>query len=291
MTYILPVPRRILVAANQSVPDGIEKAETIAQFLVEHGIEKVVSGEIHDAALNEHIQNREFDLLIALGGDGTMLKAGNIGAPVNLPILGINMGHFGFLTEIQRGQWRERLQLLLEGRYRLEERMMLQATHMREGKVLDKWSVVNEVVVCRGQFVRPIQIKAEVDGYLLHTFVADGLITSTPTGSTAYALAAGGPILPPDLRNILIIPVAPHLSIDRAIILSEGASVCMTVNTVHEAVMSVDGREPVSMMNGDSVRVTANDLTVHFVRFQDPGYFYRNITGYLEQNPLTGNRQ
>jgi NAD+ kinase len=123
--------------------------------------------------------------------------------------------------------------------------MMLHASHIREGKILDSWAVVNEVVVCRGQFVRPIQVKAEVDGYMLHSFVADGLIASTPTGSTAYALAAGGPILPPELRNILIIPVAPHLSIDRAIILSEGASVTMTVHTVHEAVMSVDGREPV----------------------------------------------
>jgi NAD+ kinase len=269
----------------------MEKAENIRQFLTEHGVETALSGEIQDMALIQRIQNREFDLLIALGGDGTMLKAGSIGAPVNLPILGINMGHFGFLTEIQRGQWRERLQLLLEGKYRLEERMMLHASHIREGKILDSWAVVNEVVVCRGQFVRPIQVKAEVDGYMLHSFVADGLIASTPTGSTAYALAAGGPILPPELRNILIIPVAPHLSIDRAIILSEGASVTMTVHTVHEAVMSVDGREPVLMLDGDAVLVTASDLTVHFVRFQDPGYFYRNITSYMEQNPLTGNRQ
>jgi NAD+ kinase len=117
------------------------------------------------------------------------------------------------------------------------------------------------------------------------------LIASTPTGSTAYALAAGGPIVPPELRNILIIPVAPHLSMDRAIILSEGATIAMTVHTTHEAVMSVDGRDPVLMVDGDSVQVTAHELTVHFVRFQDPGYFYRNITAYMEQNPLTGNRQ
>jgi NAD+ kinase len=139
--------------------------------------------------------------------------------------------------------------------------------------------------------VRPIQIQAQVDGYLLTTYVADGLIASTPTGSTAYALAAGGPILPPDLRNILIIPVAPHLSVDRAIILSEGTGVTMTVHTTHEAVMSVDGRAPIPMLDGDAVRVVVNDSTLHFVRFQDPGYFYRNITAYMDQNPLTGNRQ
>jgi NAD+ kinase len=151
--------------------------------------------------------------------------------------------------------------------------------------------VINEVVVCRGQFVRPIQIQADVDGYRLYNFVADGLIASTPTGSTAYALAAGGPIVPPELRNILIIPVAPHLSLDRAIILSEGSGITMTVHTVHEAVMSIDGHPPVPMLDGDAVQVTANDFNVKFIRFQDPGYFYRNITAYMEQSPLTGNRQ
>ncbi len=287
----LPSPGELRSLLTRACPEGLTKARKIAQFLSERGVETVAAGEIQDVDLNARIQNREFDLLIAMGGDGTMLKAGKIAAPVGIPILGINMGHFGFLTEIKRGQWREMLQLLLEGKFRLEERMMLRASHMRDGQILDSWPVVNEVVVCRGQFVRPIQIQAEVNGYLLYTFVADGLIASTPTGSTAYALAAGGPIVPPELRNILIIPVAPHLSMDRAIILSEGANIAMTVHTSHEAVMSVDGRDPVLMVDGDSVQVTAHELTVHFVRFQDPGYFYRNITAYMEQNPLTGNRQ
>jgi NAD+ kinase len=291
MADLLPIPKKIAVAVNIAVTSGMEKAEVVSQYLIGRGVEDVVWSTIQDASLIERIENHEFDLLIALGGDGTMLKAGSICAPVALPILGINMGHVGFLTEIQLGQWQEKLDLLLEGKYRLEERMMLRASHTRAGKVLDQWHVVNEVVVCRGQFVRPIQIQAEVDGNLLYTFVADGLIASTPTGSTAYALAAGGPIMPPELRNILIIPVAPHLSMDRAIILAEGSGVTMTVNTVHEAVMSVDGRSPVPMLDGDAVQVTANDFSVHFVRFKDPGYFYQNITAYMEQNPITGNRK
>jgi NAD+ kinase len=291
MNDLLTIPRRIAIVVHMSLPGGIAEAEMIAQYLTEHNIQTAAWGAFQDTALIERIQSGEFELLIALGGDGSMLKAGNLAAPVNLPILGINMGHFGFLTELQRGQWREMLHLLLEGKYRLEERMMLRASHERDAKTLDSWSVINEVVVCRGQFVRPIQIQADVDGYRLYTFVADGLIASTPTGSTAYALAAGGPIVPPEMRNILIIPVAPHLSLDRAIILSEGTGITMTVHTVHEAVMSVDGHPPVPMLDGDSVRVSANDLTVKFVRFQDPGYFYRNITAYMEQNPSTGTRQ
>jgi NAD+ kinase len=291
MVNLTQVPKRIAIAVYASIPEGMAKAEVIAKFLQERGVETVAWGSFFDQNLFKRVEEKEFDLLIALGGDGTMLRAGSIAAPLGLPVLGINLGHFGFLTEIQRGQWRDMLPLMLEGRFRLEERMLLRAELFRDGNLIEHWHVINEVVVCRGQFVRPIQILAEVDGFLLNTYVADGLIASTPTGSTAYALAAGGPILPPELRNILIIPVAPHLSIDRAIILSEGSGVKMTVHTRHEAVMSVDGHPPIPLVDGDSVRVTANDNTIHFVRFQDPGYFYRNITAYMEQNPLTGNSQ
>jgi len=127
-----------------------------------------------------------------------------------------------------------------------------------------------------------------VDGYPLAGYVADGLIAATPTGSTAYALAVGGPIMPPELRNILIMPVAPHLSMDRAVILPEGASVEITVDSDHEAVMSVDGHEPVLIGNEDRVSVKASDFTVKFVVLQDPGYFYRNLSHYMEQNPSIG---
>jgi len=291
MASFQPIPKRIAIIVHRSIPDGVTRAEEIARFITEQGVEDVRWGTFQDAVLMEQITSGQLDLLITLGGDGTVLHAGSIGAPLGLPILGINLGHFGFLTEIQRGEWREMLVQLLRGDYRLEERMLLHAEHWRGDRRLGSWHVVNEVVVCRGQFVRPIQIETKVDGHLLNTYVADGLIASTPTGSTAYALAAGGPILPPELRNILIIPVAPHLSMDRAIILSQGAGVTMTVHTTHEAVMSVDGQPPVPMLDGDTIRVVSNDYTIQFVRFQDAGYFYRNITAYLEQNPLTGNRR
>jgi len=290
MAEPLKVPRRFAIIVNVGIPDGLAETETIAGFLLSHGAESAAWGTFQDPALMKRIEAGEFDILIALGGDGTMLHAGGVAAPLCLPVLGINRGHFGFLTEIQHSKWRTMLPRLMKGAFRLEERMMLRAEHIRDGKSLGVWHVINEVVVCRGQFVRPIQIEVQVDGTWLARFVADGLLASTPTGSTAYALAAGGPILPPELRNILIVPVAPHLSMDRAIILSEGSGVKMIVHTNHEAVMSVDGRLPIPMLEGDSVLVTANDLTVHFVRFQDPGYFYRNITAYMEQSPITGNR-
>jgi NAD+ kinase len=151
--------------------------------------------------------------------------------------------------------------------------------------------VLNEVVIGRGQVVRPIHLIADVDGRYLTTYVADALIVATATGSTAYALAAGGPILPPELRNILLVAVAPHLSIDRAIVLAEGSSVSITVRTAHQAVLAVDGQSPVSLEDGDQVIAYASDHTIKFVRFQDPGYFYRNLTPHMEQNPITGNHR
>jgi NAD+ kinase len=169
--------------------------------------------------------------------------------------------------------------------------MMLCAEHWRSNELLGSWDVLNEVVVSRGQIIRPVNITAWVDDRYLTTYVADALIAATPTGSTAYALAAGGPILPPELRNILLVPVAPHLSIDRAIVLAEGSSVSITVQTDHEAVFSWDGQAPIELTDDDRVDVCAGKHTVKFIRFQDPGYFYRNLTPHMSQNPSTGNQR
>jgi NAD+ kinase len=169
--------------------------------------------------------------------------------------------------------------------------MMLCAEQWRADSLLGKWDVLNEVVVSRGQTIRPVHITAHVDGRFLTTYVADALIAATPTGSTAYALAAGGPILPPDLRNILLVPVAPHLSLDRAIVLAEGSSVSISIEVNHQAVFSVDGQVPIGLTDDDRVHVYASPHVVKFVRFQDPGYFYRNLTPHMSQNPSTGNHR
>jgi len=290
MVFQAEPPQNIIVLAYPGTQGGPEQAGMIAAFLQQAGVPHVEWGSFLDRPLIQRVENGEFDLMVALGGDGTMLRAGHLCAPLGMPFLGINLGRFGFLTEIQRGEWREGLSRLVEGRFRLEERMLLRAEHWRKDKPLGNWLVINDVVVCRGQFVRPIRVTASVDGFLLTTYVADGVIAATPTGSTAYALAAGGPIVPPDLRNILIIPVAPHLTMDRAIILSEGARVSFSIYTDHEAVVSIDGHPPLPLLDGDEVRVEASDHVVSFVRFQDPGYFYRNITAYMEQNPSAGAR-
>jgi NAD+ kinase len=283
-------PKRIAILAHPQVPDAVAEAEKIGSFLKESGV-FYVCGLLDDEHLRDQVRAREFDLLIALGGDGTMLRAGHLCASSKLPILGVNLGRFGFLTEIRQEQFQDILPALLTGTYRLEQRMMICAEQWQAEKLVGSWNVLNEVVVSRGQFVRPIHLTAYLDNRFLTTYVADALIAATPTGSTAYALAAGGPILPPELRNILLVAVAPHLSIDRAIVLSEGSSVTITVQTDHEAVFSIDGQPPIILSNTDRVIARASEDNVYFIRFQDPGYFYRNLTPHMYQNPSTGIRR
>ena len=282
--------RHIAIVAHPRLLEAMRETNQVAAYLNEQGI-ATVHGLLSDEIIHRRVRTGEFELLIALGGDGSMLRAGQLCGPSNVPILGINLGRFGFLMEIRQNQWREIMPRLLAGDYWLERRMMLRAEQLRDGVSLGHWEILNEAVVSRGRIVRPVHLVTDVDGRFLATYVADAMIASTPTGSTAYALAAGGPILPPEMRTILLVPVAPHLSIDRAIVLAEGSSVSITVNTDHEAVLCIDGQSPIEVISGDQVNVRASSHTVEFVRFQDPGYFYRNLTPHMNQNPSTSNQR
>jgi NAD+ kinase len=279
-------PQRLVVTAYPKMPEAFTEAEAITAFLKERGLD-VPCGSLYDEELRKRVKNGEFDMLVAVGGDGTMLRAGHLCAPCKVPILGINLGRLGFLIQVQRNEWRDMLVRLFEGEAWIENRMMLRAEHFRAGDILGTWYALNEAVVGRGQYLSPVRLAASADGHLLTTFIADGLIAATPTGSTAYALAAGGPILPPELRNILIVPIAPHLSVDRAVVLAEGSSVSIAVKS-ENAILSVDGAIPNGLAEDDRVEVRAAEYTTQFVRFGDPGYFYRNLTAHMNINPAIG---
>jgi NAD+ kinase len=282
------IPRRIALFVHPEIfADQKMVVDEMHAFLLAQKLEVVTPNSADNLDFRKQIRAGDFDMVIAMGGDGTMLRAGHLCAPSNVPVLGINLGHFGFLMELKFGQWRSVLPRLLSGDFQLEDRMMLGVALWRGNSLLESWQALNEVVITRGHYVRPIRLGASVDGFQLSNFIADGLIVATATGSTAYALAAGGPILPPELHNIVVMAVAPHLSVDRAVVLAGDSCVTITVDTDHEAVLSVDGQNPVPVLNGDQVRAQKGENVVSFVRFQDPGYFYRNLTSYMQQNPLT----
>ena len=278
------LPKRPVVAAYPRMPEAFKEAEAMAAHLKEKGID-APHGSLYDENLRKRVRAGEFDLLIIAGGDGSVLRAGNLCAASRVPILGVNLGKLGFLLQVERDEWREYFDKLLNGEAWIEYRMMLHAEHIRAGELLGNWDALNEVVVGRGSILRPVRLSASVDGRFLTSYVADGLIASTATGSTAYALAAGGPILPPELRNILLVPIAPHLSVDRAVVFSEGSTVSIRVNG-DNAVLSVDGQPSITLTEDDQINVRAADVTTQFVRFGDPGYFYRNLTAHMNENSL-----
>lgn len=278
------LPQHPVVAVHPRMASALTEAQSIAALLREKGLE-APTGSLYDESLRRRLKGGEFDLLIALGGDGTMLRAAHLCAPTGVPILGINLGRLGFLIQVEHKSCRKSLTQLLNGKAWIENRMMLRVEHIRAGESKSISYALNEAAVSRGQLLRPVRLKVNVDERLLTTYVADGLIAATPTGSTAYALAAGGPILPPELRNILIVPIAPHLSVDRAVVLSEGTSVNFLIQG-DNTILSVDGQEPIGLAEEDQVNVRAAEFTARFVRFGNPGYFYRNLTAHMNQNSI-----
>ena len=230
-------------------------------------------------------QVRSADMVVAIGGDGAMLRAARVCAAYAVPVLGVNMGQLGFLTEIRSPEtWDDYLDMLLRGEYWIESRMMLHAEVMRTGAVIAHGDALNEVVITRGSVPRTLHLQTFIDGEWTTTYIADGVVIATATGSTAYALALGGPILPPELHNILIVPNAPHLSLNIPIVLSEGATVEVVPLPDHQAEMAlvVDGTVMCDVLPDDHIRVQASEHVSRFVRLRERNYFYRSLLDRLE---------
>ncbi|MCS7055109.1 MAG: NAD(+)/NADH kinase [Thermoflexales bacterium] len=224
----------------------------------------------------------QVDLIVVLGGDGSTLRAARVAAPHGVPVTAVNMGRLGFLSEMTPANWRETLRRMIAGDYWTEERIMIHAEAYREQTRLSAHEALNDVVVSRGTLARIVRLGVYVDGSRLTTFACDGLIVATPTGSTAYALAAGGPILPPTLQNFVLVPIAPHLSLDKPVVLSQGSTVEIVVHTDHQAILTADGQHETTLRDGDRVVVRASEHVAVFARVQPPSYFYRTLMARLK---------
>jgi NAD+ kinase len=279
-----PAPRQIAIVYHPLISDAKSIGQEMADYIRTH--RPGCRLEIHSQEeFSCRKKDAPCDLVVALGGDGTMLRMVHACTEDGIPVLGVNLGRLGFLAELSRGDWQPGISRVLAGEYWLELRMMLRVEHERTGRILGTWHVLNECAVTRGGISKMVHLEASVDGQPLTTYAADGLIAATPTGSTAYALAAGGPILPPELRNILLVPVAPHLSVERAIVLPEGAEVGIAVHAETPVILSCDGQNPEEVRDGDRVLAKASEYSARFIRVQGRGYFYRNITSRLNRNP------
>lgn len=263
---------------NARIPQARSLAKEVEAW-TRRSVEQVTVCAIDEAPDALHLS--EVDLLITLGGDGSILQAARLTAPGRTLILGINLGRVGFLSEAETNEWEEILSRAIAGDYWVEHRMMLRVMNRRGKKMMSHASALNDVVVGRGAQGRAVRLRTDVDGGELATYVADGLIVATPTGSTAYALAAGGPILPPELRNILLVPVAPHLSMERPIVLAEGVTVRITVVGRRPAVLMVDGQPAAKLESQDVVSVEASPHVARFARVRERTYFYKTLVKRL----------
>lgn len=220
-------------------------------------------------------------LVVVLGGDGSTLRAARWTVPHGVPIFGINVGRVGFLSEATPDDWPAKLERLLRGEHWIERRLVLHAELWRGGARVQPFMALNEAVIGRGAQARVIRLHLRVDDDLVTTYIADALIVATPTGSTAYAMAAGGPLLPPQLQNFVVVPVAAHLSLNRPLVLHENARIAIQVEMTHETFLTADGQKSVPVENGDEVLITKHDKPALFARVESPGFFYRRLMGRL----------
>lgn len=275
--------KRIGILGHPLRPKTAPVAEHIAATLEGRGIDTWLNTTWNEEDVQHLVESS--DMVIAIGGDGAMLRAARVCAPYDVPVLGVNMGQLGFLTEIDSPDtWEPHLDVLLGDQYWIETRMMVRALVLRGNDVISSQDALNDVVISRGIITRIVRLEMYIDRDWATTYNADALIIATPTGSTAYALASGGPILPPELRNILIVPVAPHLTMDRPIVLSEGSTVEVLAapDSHSEIVLTVDGRLIENLQSGDRVRVQASEYVSRFVRMRERNYFYRSLLDRLE---------
>lgn len=271
------------VLAHPLRPNTFPVAEGIENTLKTRGLKTYLFTEwtVDDI----HAVIEDIDIVIAIGGDGAMLRAARVCAPFKIPVLGINMGQLGFLTEIPTiNDWENMVDRVLEQDYWIEERMMIRAEILDGDNVLHQDDALNDVVVSGNAIGKMVQLEVFIDGDWTTSYYADALVISTATGSTAYALATGGPILPPELKNILIVPAAPHLSMDRPIVLSEGAEVVVQASTHNrnKIMVTADGVRITELFVNKRVRIRVSDHVTRFIRLRGRNYFYRSLLDRLE---------
>jgi len=224
------------------------------------------------------------DLILSVGGDGTILRAVQAIVPASTPITGINLGRLGFMTELSVKEAMTRLPALLAGEGWIDERFLLEAelSPAEEGQEPSIFYALNDVVVARGEVARVIYVDTSIDGEPLTTYKADGVIVATATGSTGYALAAGGPILHPQARELILLPIMPHLSASYTLVLPYKTTVKLHISTVYTGTLSIDGHINLPLSSSTTVTVKHSPRTVRFLRVHPETSFYSSLEQRLK---------
>lgn len=276
-----PRPRRVALTYNPRLEGAGALSRQLCDAVQRRGVEAWVVDDADDMAAFAGA-----DLVICLGGDGSVLRCARVLMGRETLILGVNVGRLGFLTELDADQASARLGDLLAGRGRVEERTMVRAQVERTG---DEFHGLNEAVIGRATLSRAIQLAVDVDGTRVADYRCDGVIVASATGSTAYALSVGGPILHPESRDLIVVPVAPHLAARHALVLPPGESVRVTLEPRQSAVLSVDGESDFELHEGDSVLVSSSEHRARFLRLKPRTDFYVRMAAQLGWHRPGGN--
>lgn len=281
--------KKIGIFPNTNKDVGLTITQQLIQWLEQRDISILLNESIAsrlnrpDLGYSGRHMYSEIDLIIALGGDGTLLSVARQVCLYQVPILCINLGHLGFLTEIEVTDMYPALEQVLDGRYIIENRMMLQVAVNRNDMEMEAFYALNDAVISKGSFSRLIHLKAYIDDEFVNNYIADGLIIATPTGSTAYSLSAGGPIVSPNLESLLITPICPHSLNSRSLVISDKEVVKVYVeDPSSDIVMTIDGQEGFQLLNGDVVILKKAGVYTHLVRINNKN-FYRLLYEKLSE--------
>ncbi|TNF45251.1 NAD(+) kinase [bacterium] len=272
--------KRIGIIAKTSSPHALGVVEALVPWLHSRGLSVAIQEEYESLAggavqaLPRDMIPGESDMLLVLGGDGTLLSVARLVEGHDLPVLGVNLGSLGFLTELALEELYPALKKVLEGDYRVEERVRLKVQLHRQGEVVGEYRVLNDVVIHKGALARIFDLDTFVNGEKLTTYKADGLIVSTPTGSTAYSMAAGGPIVEPTLNVILISPICPHTLTNRPLVVPGDSLVelCLLSDS-GKVFLTLDGQEGTQLYPGDRVGIRESTSRASLIRTGSKNFF------------------
>lgn len=272
--------KRASIISKQGKPELGTVASEVGQWLRSHGYFVTADAAAREfcpecePAEREQVVEKRPDFVVVLGGDGTLLSAARNVAAAGIPILGINLGSLGFLTEIRQDEIAQALADVDEGRCQLSLRAMLHCQVLRKGKCVADYDALNDVVMNQRAVARITEFEVRVNGTFVSRYQADGLIVATPTGSTAYSLAAGGPILVPDVPGFVITPVASHALTNRPLVVQDTAVIeIRLILTREQAYLTIDGQQGVPLEEGDIVQCKKSELKVKLFKLPDRTFF------------------
>jgi NAD+ kinase len=271
---------RVVVFHHPHSESAASFSAQLAKELERRGVDAFVADAWEQAA-SARVEHS--DLAICVGGDGTVLRCARVLVPHAVPILGVNMGRLGFLTDLSPRDIFTRIESIVAREWRVEERLMVRAdVYDADSRLLGVYHALNDIVVSRPSPGRPVYVDVRIDGARVAIYRCDGIIVATPTGSTGYSLAAGGPILAPTEHHLVVTPVSAHLALGRSLVLQPDTTVDLLVVSDHGGVLSVDGQDDLPLVAGARVVCHSSEHVTRFARFREPSTFFAELAEKLE---------